>query len=132
MKIQAYCSHCKKTSFIDVDEDELSAHINTENLVPLPRGGSELLQRNLSHGDHILLIEIDRNGVIRKQKVVYLISSVIENIITQAVENTIKVNNKVQNKIKTLLYISDSSAFVDFFKSVLSIIMLNVNDAKKS
>ncbi len=100
--------------------------------VPLPSmkqiSGSGLYRRSLSHGDHILLLEIDNNGTVRKEHVVSLISSMVENIVVQTVERillTDKITDLVNQK---MLYISNSRSFRNFFKSVLSILMLNIED----
>ncbi|RMG34198.1 MAG: hypothetical protein D6732_10695, partial [Methanobacteriota archaeon] len=119
IQIQAYCSQCKKTSWVEVSPEELNGHIEKESkkvfLPPVPgardEGASGLLKRSLSHGDHVLLIEIDRNGTVRRESVVNLISSVIENIVAQAVERTITVDENLKNKKKKIMFISRAYAF---------------------
>ncbi len=100
--------------------------------VPLPSmkqiPGSGLYRRSLSHGDHILLLEIDNNGTVRKEHVVSLISSMVENIVVQTVER-ILLTDKIPDLVNwKMLYISHSRSFRNFFKSVLSILMLNIEE----
>ncbi len=140
IQIQAYCSQCKKTSWVEVSPEELNGHIERETkkvfLPPVPGGREEgtsgLLKRSLSHGDHVLLIEIDRNGTVRRESVVNLISSVIENIVAQAVERTITVDESLKNCKKKIMFISKAYAFHEFFKSVLSILMLNLDQGEET
>ncbi len=135
IQIQAYCSQCKKTSWVEVGLDELEGHVETKQtqvyLPPVPgsreNGSSGILKRSLSHGDHVLLLEIDKNGTVRKESVVNLISSVIENIVAQAVEKTLSIDQTLNGNPKTILFISQAYAFHEFFKSVLSILLLNLN-----
>ncbi len=105
-------------------------------LPPVPglreKGASGVLKRSLSHGDHVLLIEIDRNGSVRKETVVNLISSVIENIVAQAVEKTIESDKLLHKEQKKIMFISRAYAFHEFFKSVLSILMLNLDNGKQT
>jgi len=134
LRLQAYCPKCKRTSWIEVSMDELDLDVNnrSESRVPIPLtrevSDSGLFKRSLSHGDHILLLEIDKNGTVRKEHVVSLVSSVVENIVTQTVERIIQTAKTPESDGGTMLYASYSTPFRNFFKSVLSILMLNIED----
>lgn len=134
LKLQAYCPKCKRTSWIEVSMDELNLDVNnqSDSGVPVPftrkASNSGVFKRSLSHGDHILLLEIDKNGTVRKEHVVSLVSSMVENIVTQTVERIIQTDKTPESDGWTMLYASYSTPFRNFFKSVLSILMLNIEN----
>ncbi len=137
-EIQAYCPECRKTYWIEFSYD-LYQNKKEENgmRIGLPsvpqineKADSGLIKRSLSHGDHILMIEIDKLGSVRKANVVYLISSIVERIIASAVEKTFSVNLNFPLRYTNILLISNSPAFRKFFKSYLSVISLNTRDDK--
>jgi hypothetical protein len=118
-QLQVYCEKCKKTSWIEIE-------INNNSMENFKKSGLEI--KSISHGDHILVIEIDSNYTIRKETVIHVISSVIENIVTQTVEKLLYYSKESSNKKSILLYASDSTAFREFFRSVVSILSINLID----
>ena len=129
MKTQTYCIECQKTSWLEIKPEEFRSLFQNQLFSPSINNNCDagLITRSISHGDHILLLEIDKNGTIRKENVVKLISTMIENIVAHTVEKVI--NFSEINEERTILYISNTHAFMFFFKSVLSILMLNINDS---
>lgn len=128
--MQVYCTECRKTSWIEIDTEELRKENNTLN-VPSPSSNSGIIIQSISHGDHVLIVEIDNNNQVRKESVVHLISSVIENIVAETVEYILLSPSFHQGQIRNIVYNSQSKAFRDFFKSVLSILVLNLDGDQK-
>lgn len=72
MKISVFCDVCNKTSFVEYEPDQTTTSQDS-GVIPIPnlkKNSSGLVQLSVAHSDHILLLEVDRNGDVRKSSTV--------------------------------------------------------------
>ncbi len=123
MQVQAYCPVCKKTFSYDVEIELQLRNSNGEQSadlmgIPLPRqnftASSGLYSYSVIHDDHILVLEIDRNGTVRKTETVSLIQTSSQKIIAGLTATLWDVSSKS----KKLLIVSER----DIWRRVLELV----------
>ncbi|MHA2249746.1 MAG: hypothetical protein ACXAD7_05260 [Candidatus Kariarchaeaceae archaeon] len=109
---QVYCSKCKETSFIQLDLELIQFEFE---------GTSGLLQKSLIHGDHIVVVEIDRNGTIRSENALDVMFSPIQTLLKDIAHTFLFLETDGDRPVHIDTYTSNMM-LSKFFQSIISMI----------
>lgn len=108
--VPVYCENCLKTVNIALTKDDLPK-----------QGSSGLSKKALVHGDHILEIEIDANGVVRNEKIVDIIFNPLDSLVSDVAQGFLFLNAEVKSGEKIIIdtYTSNKQ-LTTFFQKLIS------------
>lgn len=91
MKIKIFCEKCNKYDIIErIPDNQEEATTNKSMFaLPVPKSGdSGLTSLSIVHADHILIADVDKNGDVRKYKIIDRVGQELELILAK-IANTI-------------------------------------------
>ncbi len=127
MEIKAYCPLCKSTFSYDFLPEDTDEAATADGGIPLPQtpGGSGLHSFSVIHNDHILVLEVDRNGDVRKTDTVKLVETASQRIIA---ELTAELWEKAeQGKNQNILVLTQRPLWIRLFQLLGSQLLIDMN-----
>ena len=111
-EVQVFCDYCNEVYYYQF------FLMKPDGEFDIP-GVSGLVKKTISHGDHVLVCDIDYNGAVRGSQTLELHYTPMETLTTDIAHSLLYLNNETARPLHIDVYTSDIK-LVKFFKSLIS------------
>lgn len=124
MQVKVFCTKCKLFEIIET-ADNLEVNNSNLNSIPSPIGG--LTTYSVVHDNHTLIVDVDRDGNVRSEKLIERIGVSLEKILAYISASILKEIESMNENI-TVYIISEDIIVHSVILGVFQQLMLNIPD----
>jgi hypothetical protein len=129
MKIKIYCSKCNKYEIIESIEEENNGENKESAFLSIPVPQSSGLQTySVVHTDHILIVDVDANGDVRKETIINRVGQKLEKVLAALAENILHNVSSYPEENVTFVFLTNSKNMEKVMLGVFQQLLFNITD----